>query len=58
MNLQFTSPHEKELGVIDDLLKRSYAELVNAEPEHWGPEVRNWEQYDLEVFQNPRTIGA
>ncbi len=58
MNLRFTSPHEKKPGIITDLLKRSYAELINAEPEHWGPEERNWEQYDLDVFQNPETIGA
>jgi GNAT superfamily N-acetyltransferase len=58
MNLRFTSPHEKKPGIITDLLKRSYAELINAEPEHWGPEERNWERYDLDVFQNPETIGA
>jgi len=40
------------------MLKRSYAELVEADQEHWGPEALKWEQFDREVFEHRDTIGA
>ena len=58
MNLRFTSPFEREPGTIASLLNQSYAELVEAEPENWQPEIENWEQSDRGVFENPKTVGA
>ena len=57
MKLNFTSPCDQEAGVLASLLKRSYAGLVESDPEHWGPEIPKWEQFDREVFANPATIG-
>ena len=58
MELKFTSPHDQQQGLIASMLKRSYADLVEADQEHWGPEVTKWEQFDREVFEHPDTIGA
>ncbi|HCE43859.1 MAG TPA: hypothetical protein DET40_09955 [Lentisphaeria bacterium] len=58
MKLSFTSPFEREPGVVAWLLKQSYAELVASEPEHWELELENWEQSDRNVFENPHTVGA
>ena len=40
------------------MLKQSYADLLESDQEHWGPEVPKWEQFDREVFQHPDTIGS
>jgi len=58
MKLRYTSPFEREPGIIDWLLNQSYAEIVEAEPEFWEPEKENWEQSDRDVFENPDTVGA
>ncbi|MCP4707957.1 MAG: GNAT family N-acetyltransferase, partial [Planctomycetes bacterium] len=58
MNLRFTSPFERKPGVVASLLNQSYAELVEAEPENWRPEIENWVQSDRSVFENPKTVGA
>ena len=58
MKLKFTSPRDHEQGLIASMLKRSYADLVEADHEHWGLEVTKWEQFDREVFEHPDTIGA
>jgi len=58
MKLKFTSLHDQRQGLIASMLKRSYAELVEADPEHWGPEVSKWEQFDREVFEHPDTVGT
>lgn len=57
MTLNFTSPRDRQAGVLASLLKRSYADLVTSDPEHWGPEVSKWEECDREVFANLGTIG-
>ena len=57
MKLRFTPPHGRQQGLIASMLKRSYAELVKADPEHWGLEVPKWEQYDREVCEHPETAG-
>ncbi|MGD9124835.1 MAG: GNAT family N-acetyltransferase, partial [Desulfarculaceae bacterium] len=58
MELSFTSAFEQERGIIARLLNQSYAGLVQAEPELWEPEKKNWEKFDQEVFENPQTVGA
>ena len=58
MELKYTSPFEREPGIISGLLHQSYAELVQAQPELWEPEKKNWEEFDRNVFGNPGTIGA
>ncbi|MCG2659663.1 MAG: GNAT family N-acetyltransferase [Kiritimatiellae bacterium] len=58
MILTFTSPFEREPGIVAWLLKQSYAELVASDPKHWELELENWEQSDHSVFENPRTVGA
>lgn len=58
MKLKFTLPHDQQQGLIASMLKRSYADLVEADPEHWEPEALKSEQFDREVFEQPDTIGA
>ena len=58
MNLRFTSPFEREPGVVASLLKQSYVELVKSEPKNWQPEIEKWEQADRSVFGSPKTVGA
>jgi len=57
MKLRFTSPHGQEPGLIASLLKQSYAELLESDPEQWRSEVPKWEQFDREVFEYPETVG-
>ena len=40
------------------MLKQSYADLVESDLEHWGPEVPKWEQFDRDVFEHPGTVGS
>ena len=58
MKLRFTRPREQQRSLIVSMLKRSYAELVELDPQHWGPEVPKWEEFDREVFEHPETVGA
>lgn len=58
MNLRFTAPLDQGFGTIASVLKRSYADLVESDPQHWGPEVPKWEAFDREVFEHPGTVGA
>jgi GNAT superfamily N-acetyltransferase len=58
MTLKFTSPFERKQGIITDLLKQSYKQLVSSDPKVWRSEVAKWEKFDNEVFQAPDTIGA
>jgi GNAT superfamily N-acetyltransferase len=44
-------------GTLLDLLLRSYQELLDADPEHWGPESERWKDFDAEAFTDPK-IGA
>ena len=54
----YTSPFERDHGIIDWLLNQSYAEIIETEPDFWKPEKENWRQTDCSVFENPDTIGA
>jgi len=58
MNITFTSPLEHKPGIIADLLRRSYAELVSADPKYRQQEETKWDDYDREVFQYPDSVGA
>ena len=56
--LCFDSIREHSPGVIADLLRRSHAELLDADPEHWSGEALDWVQYDRDAFVDPDTVGA
>lgn len=58
MKLRFTSPHDQQPGLIASMLKQSYAERLESDPEHWGPEIPKWDQFDHEVFGRPETVGS
>jgi GNAT superfamily N-acetyltransferase len=58
MNLRFTSPYDQKPGILASMLKRCYAKLVTSDPGLWLPEQRGWDEFDSDVFENPRTIGA
>ena len=45
-------------GIINDLLRRSYQELLNSTPDCWQPEAARWAEFDREAFANPGTVGA
>lgn len=57
-NLEFKSPLEFKDGIIVNLLERSYAEIISTNPEYWNQEKEKWAEFDIEVFQNPNTVGA
>lgn len=58
MELRFTPPHAQQQGLLGSMLQRSYAQLVEADEEHWRAEVLKWEEFDHEVFQHLDTVGA
>ncbi|MFU8796753.1 MAG: GNAT family N-acetyltransferase [Dehalococcoidia bacterium] len=58
MELEFTPTNNRHRGLIASMLRRSYADVLIADPEHWMPEVRKWEEFDNEVFEHPDTVGA
>jgi GNAT superfamily N-acetyltransferase len=57
MNLRFTSPPEYKRGIIADVLKESYRELVLSNPGLWGQEETKWDEFDKEIFEYPDSIG-
>jgi GNAT superfamily N-acetyltransferase len=56
--MSFSTAIDQKPGTIASLLKQSYAELVNANPALWESEQAKWEQYDRDVFEQPRTVGV
>ena len=58
MELRYTHPSECEAGTLLRLLERSYAPLVESEPEIWAQEQKNWKASDRAVFEDPETVGA
>ena len=57
-NLRFISALGGKPGIIASLLSRSYALLIEAEPEVWQSDKARWEVADRAIFDNPDTIGA
>ena len=57
MYLKFTSALSQKQGTIAKLLNLSYAKLVLSEPDIWGQENENWQQFDRDVFDALDTIG-
>ena len=55
--LRFTDPYKRQPGIIEWLLNQSYLELVLSDPDTWAPERANWKETDINVFENPETIG-
>jgi len=49
---------DQKPGIVESLLEQSYAELLASDAKLWEPERVNWKQYDLDVFNEPETIGA
>ena len=58
MRPTFTSLEDQTAGVLADMLKRSYASLLAIDSHRWTFEVAKWEQFDLNVFQHPETVGS
>ena len=58
MALRFTPSHAQPPGTILSLLRRSYAALVEAEPERWERVVPKWAEFDREIVAHPDTIGS
>jgi len=56
--LEFTSLSRHKPGTMYALLERSYAELLSADPEHWEPSRKEWQEFDQEAFARIDTIGA
>lgn len=50
--IEFTSIKSTVPGKLAEILERSYAELIESEPEIWESERLNWEQFDREVFED------
>jgi RimJ/RimL family protein N-acetyltransferase len=57
VTLRFAAPFEVEPGVISRLLRESYADLIEAEPDPWRSEARRWDEFDAEVFAHSDTVG-
>lgn len=55
--LRYAPPTPAQPGIIAELLKRSYAQLVQTDPERWLPEQKEWEAFDAFVFDNLATVG-
>ena len=58
MKLKFPPPRDHQQGLLASMLKRSYADLVELDQQHWGSEVPKWEEFDRDVFEHPDTVGA
>lgn len=57
MTLEFVTITDQEPGTIAALLRRSYRELLEADP-LWKAEAAEWDEYDGQVFAHPDTVGA
>jgi len=40
------------------MLKASYADLVQSDPNLWEPEVAAWDDFDRDAFENLETVGS
>ncbi len=56
-DLKFTSPHIQRPGTVAEILKISYADLVASDPELWDNESEGWERFDIDVYEDPASIG-
>ncbi|MFH1368064.1 MAG: GNAT family N-acetyltransferase [Elusimicrobiota bacterium] len=55
--INYELAEEYKEGTIKDLLVRSYAELLEFDPEHWEPEKKKWVAFDAAIYANPDTVG-
>ncbi|HVP91036.1 MAG TPA: GNAT family N-acetyltransferase [Terriglobales bacterium] len=44
-------------GMLADIVRRSYAELIERSPLHWAGEAAKWDDFDRETFAHPETVG-
>jgi GNAT superfamily N-acetyltransferase len=44
-------------GALADIIRRSYAELVETWPDYWAGETEKWDDFDRQAFAHPETIG-
>jgi GNAT superfamily N-acetyltransferase len=58
MEFRFMAPRMNEAGHFALMLKRVYAPLIESDPDTWGQERAEWEEFDRQVFQNLETIGS
>ncbi len=56
--VQFKSPFEFERGTLFDLLRESYAGLLEAKPAWAATYEARWQRFDDEVFAHPDVIGG
>jgi GNAT superfamily N-acetyltransferase len=57
MDIRFASPLEYKRGIIADLLKKSYRELVLSNSKVWKQEEIKWNEFDEDIFQYPDSVG-
>jgi GNAT superfamily N-acetyltransferase len=55
--MQFESPFQFERGTLFDLLRESYAGLLEAKPAWAATYEAHWREFDDQVFSHPDTIG-
>jgi len=55
--MKFTPPQVQKPGTIAAILKTCYASLVASEPNLWDCEIEGWERFDIDVYEDPATIG-
>lgn len=56
-SLKFSPPQAKQPGTIASILRSCYARLVSSDPKIWNPEIQEWERFDMDVYENPETVG-
>lgn len=55
--LVFTPISSYQPGALADLIRKSYAGLVQVCPQHWKKEGEKWDDFDRQSFAHPDTIG-
>jgi len=56
--IDFKTIEDFKPGLIQELLKKSYAGLIQLFHNHKGEFYKPWEQEDIDAFKNISTIGA
>lgn len=55
--LRFTPLRGHPPGILSGLLRRSYAPMLDADPDLLGRERESWEIFDREAFENLDSVG-
>ena len=51
--ITFTPISLYKRGELSNLIRKSYANLVNEYPEYWKSEEAKWDNFDKSAFDNP-----